>query len=205
MPSLLEGSDRPFAFGQETTRTKLLGRGADLRPRTFSRGTFLPVPPPPRVSCGEGFVRSLGGDPSTSPNSVASIRYRTRPTGSARALARFWPIAAFGASEPFAVSPRALRWVACLNREAARERRSGERRVCKVDDKRVHKGCMALAIGRPSGSETRMMGLLGMVGRLERSGNKLVQGAAFRDQPLPNPIGGRRILTSFLPPTMIRL
>jgi hypothetical protein len=77
--------------------------------------------------------------------------------------------------------------------------------VCKVDDKRVHKGCMALAIGRPSGSETRMMGLLGMVGRLERSGNKLVQGAAFRDQPLPNPIGGRRILTSFLPPTMIRL
>jgi hypothetical protein len=94
-------------------------------------------------------VRSLGGDPSTSPNSVASIRYRTRPTGSARALARFWPTAAFGASEPFAVSPRALRWVACLNREAARERRRGERRVCKVDDKRVHKGCMALAIGRP--------------------------------------------------------
>ena len=48
--------------------------------------------------------------------------------------------------------------------------------MCKVDDKRVHKGCMALAIGGPSGSETRMMGLLEMVGRLERSGKQVGAG-----------------------------
>ena len=45
--------------------------------------------------------------------------------------------------------------------------------MSKVDDKRVHKGLAALAIGWPSGSDARMMNLLELVDVAERFGNEL--------------------------------
>ncbi len=57
----------------------------------------------------------------------------------------------------------------------------------KVDDKRVHKGLMPLAIGAPSGSDARMMGLLKLIDVGERFANEPAQRIAIRDHPLPDP------------------
>jgi hypothetical protein len=92
------------------------------------------------------------------------------------------------------VSPRALRWVARLDREAAGMGRRGERCVRKVDNKRVHKGLAALAIGGPSDSDVGMMSLLELVDVSEGRVNESAQRVGFRNHPLPNPSmtrGGR--------------
>ena len=71
----------------------------------------------------------------------------------------------------------------------------------KADDKGMHKGLMALAIGGPSGSEAGMMVMLELVDIGEGRVNEPAQRIAFRDHPLPNPSvtsrgGSRRFLKS---------
>ena len=59
--------------------------------------------------------------------------------------------------------------------------------MSKVDDKRVHKGLMALAIGVPSGSEAGMMIVLELSDISERCGTETAWSTAFRDQRLLPP------------------